>query len=77
MYTWQRASHKSLDASYGSAQNQACFRLAIYSILITLVLTVNVTLAFVSLSHEEIGHMSSDPILVADCIAAKNFLKSV
>ncbi len=40
-------------------------------------LTVNVALAFVSLSDEQIRHMSPDMVLVAHSIAAEYFLQSI
>ena len=35
---------------------------------------VDVTLAFVRLRHEQIGHVSTDVVLVADRIATENLL---
>jgi len=40
-------------------------------------LTVNVALAFVSLSDEQIRYMSPDMVLVAHSIAAEYFLQSI
>ena len=39
-------------------------------------LTVNVALTLVSLGDKEICNMSTDVVLIADCIAAKDLLKS-
>lgn len=39
-------------------------------------LTVNVALSLVRLRDEKIGYMSSNMILVADCISTEHLLKS-
>ena len=39
------------------------------------VLTVNVTLAFVRLRHEQVRHMPANPVLVAHGVAAKDLLQ--
>lgn len=47
------------------------------SLNLSVKLTMDITLSLVCLCHEEIGHMSSDVILIADSVASKNLLKSV
>lgn len=41
------------------------------------VLTMNITLALVGLDHKQIGYMTSDVVLVASSITAKDFLQTV